>query len=140
VIAGYLVDNSAWTRLESDALPDERRRELAAEGAPLWTSSILRLEAGYSARDASDYLELMNDFDAFPEAVVDEAVHARACDLQAQLVHSGHHCVPPADLLTIAAAEANGLTVLHYDKDFDVIRERTDCVAATEWLAPRGSL
>ena len=138
--ARYLIDNSAWMRLDDAALPDERTRELAAEDASLWASSILRLEAGYSARDASSYRELMDDFDALPQAPIDASVHARAHDLQSQLVHSGHHRVPPADLLTIAAAEANGLTVLHYDKDFDVIREHTDCVAATEWLAPRGSL
>lgn len=43
-----------------------------------------------------------------------------------------------ADLLVAAAAEAAGVTVLHYDEDFDRIAAVTG--QATEWSAPRGSL
>jgi hypothetical protein len=30
--------------------------------------------------------------------------------------------------------------VLHYDGDYDVLRERTSLVFESEWLAPSGSL
>jgi len=42
------------------------------------------------------------------------------------------------DLLIAAAAEAAGLTVLHYDEDYDRIAEVTS--QPTRWLARAGSL
>jgi predicted nucleic acid-binding protein len=42
------------------------------------------------------------------------------------------------DLLIAAAAEAAGVTVLHYDEDYDRIAEITG--QPTCWLAPTGSL
>jgi predicted nucleic acid-binding protein len=42
------------------------------------------------------------------------------------LADRGHHRVPSVpDLLVAAIAELAGLTVLHVDKDFDVIAEIT---------------
>ena len=43
-----------------------------------------------------------------------------------------------ADVLIAAAAERAGLTVLHYDKDFDLIAGVT--AQRCEWIAPEGSL
>ena len=42
------------------------------------------------------------------------------------------------DLLIAAAAEAAGVTILHYDEDYDRIAALTG--QAVRWLAPRGSL
>lgn len=42
-----------------------------------------------------------------------------------------------ADLL-IAAAEAAGVTLLHYDEDYDRIAAVTG--QPTRWIAPRGSV
>jgi predicted nucleic acid-binding protein len=42
------------------------------------------------------------------------------------------------DLLIAAAAEAVGVTVLHYDEDYDRIAEITG--QPTRWLTPAGSL
>jgi predicted nucleic acid-binding protein len=41
-------------------------------------------------------------------------------------------------LLIAAAAEAAGVTVLHYDEDYDRIAKVTG--QPTRWLAPAGSL
>jgi len=41
-------------------------------------------------------------------------------------------------MLVAAAAETAGVTVLHYDEDFDTIAAVTG--QATRWIAPRGSL
>ena len=60
----------------------------------------------------------------------------RALQLQADLAQCGLHRMPPVDLLIAAAAERHGLTVLHCDRDFDVIRERTSVALSAEWLAP----
>lgn len=138
----YLVDNSAWARLGNPLLSAERKAEIAgwAESAQLWASGLLQLEAGYSAKRADDHAALMSRFARLDHAAVDEACLQRAVDLQSQLAQSGHHRVAPPDLVTAALAERYELTILHYDKDFDIILDRTDCVAPAEWVAPRGSL
>ena len=47
-----------------------------------------------------------------------------------------HRGAKPVDLVVAAAAEAEGLTVLHYDADYERIAEVTG--QPTEWVAPRG--
>lgn len=138
----YLIDNSAWVRLPHPHVAEARRRAVAnaAADSRLWGSVMLRLEAGCSARSPGAHAALMSDLDGLPQAIVDEAALDRAVDLQSQLARVGHHRVPPTDLVTMAIAERHGLTVLHYDKDYDVIADRTDCAAESEWLAPRGSV
>ena len=49
-----------------------------------------------------------------------------------------HRGAKPADLVIAAAAEARGLTVLHYDADYDRIARVTR--QPTEWISRRGSL
>jgi hypothetical protein len=46
-------------------------------------------------------------------------------DVQGELSKSGRHRVPIPDLLVAAAAEKGGLTVLHYDGDYDIIASVT---------------
>jgi hypothetical protein len=43
-----------------------------------------------------------------------------------------------SDLLTAATAELNGLTVLHYDQDYDAIAQVTGQPAM--WAVPAGSV
>ncbi|MQY19394.1 Ribonuclease VapC2 [Nocardia sp. RB20] len=53
-------------------------------------------------------------------------VEGRAVEVQAMLADRGHHRAPSAaDLLIAAAGEIIGLTVLHLDKDFELIAEVT---------------
>ena len=58
--------------------------------------------------------------------------------LQHELARHGHHRVPTSDLVMSAAAQGVGLTVLHYDSDFERIADAGG--AAQEWVVPRGSL
>lgn len=44
------------------------------------------------------------------------------------------------DLIIAALADRHDLGILHYDADYDVIRERTDLDFDSVWLAPRGTL
>jgi predicted nucleic acid-binding protein len=63
----------------------------------------------------------------------------RAVEVQTALARKGQHrglAIP--DLLIAAAAEAAGLTVLHYDADFDRVAEVTG--QPTEWVVPKGSV
>lgn len=70
---------------------------------------------------------------------VDDRVGERAETVMGRLATRGHHRGPtPIDLLIAAAAEASGLTLLHYDRHFDLIAEVTG--QPSEWLAPRGTL
>jgi len=50
----------------------------------------------------------------------------RALDVQGILAQRGHHRAPSVpDLLVAAIAESADLTVLHVDKDFELISEIT---------------
>lgn len=46
--------------------------------------------------------------------------------------------MPLPDLLIAACAEAAGLTVLHYDADYDRIASLTN--QPVQWVVPRGSV
>jgi len=54
------------------------------------------------------------------------AMENRAVEVQILLATRGHHRGPSIpDLLIAATAELAGLTVLHVDRDFDIIAEFT---------------
>jgi predicted nucleic acid-binding protein len=50
----------------------------------------------------------------------------------------GHRRVPPADLLLAAAAEKEGVALVHYDRDYERIGAVTDL--RQEWLVTDGAL
>ena len=52
--------------------------------------------------------------------------------------HGEHRSAGPVDLMVAACAELSGLTLLHYDRDFETIAKHTG--QSTSWLAPPGSL
>jgi hypothetical protein len=63
----------------------------------------------------------------------------RAWEVQRNLTDRGkHRSAGAADLLIAATAELQGLTVLHYDNDFDTIASVTG--RPTQWLASPGTL
>lgn len=62
------------------------------------------------------------------------AIEDRAIEVQLRLADLGHHRAPSvADLIVAATAELAGLTVVHLDKDFEMIAE----VTAQPIRAPR---
>ena len=137
-----LLDNSAWARLAAPSLEAERAEEIAKaiEGGEVATCLPFLLEAGYSAQTANDHGELIDELLSLPLLSMDERVERRAIDAQHQLAQVGHHRLPPVDLILAAIAEQHGVDVLHYDKDFDLLLEKTDLSFGSVWLAPRGSL
>ena len=61
-----------------------------------------------------------------PIEYVTPAIEDRAVEVQFELARRGHHRAPSVpDLLIAATAELLDLTVLHFDKDFDLIAEIT---------------
>ena len=67
------------------------------------------------------------------------AAEARARAVQVELIARGQHrAVAIPDLIVAAVAEVEGLTVLHYDGDFDLIAGITG--QPTEWVVAAGSV
>jgi predicted nucleic acid-binding protein len=142
VTTTLLLDNSAWARLGDAALPAGGADEIAdaLEAGRIAACVPFLLEAGYSARSASEHDQLFAELLSLPQYHLDDAVEQRALDAQAQLARVGHHRLPPVDLLVAALADRHGLGVLHYDHDYDLIAEKTDLRFDSVWLADRGTL
>jgi predicted nucleic acid-binding protein len=132
----HLLDTSVLTRLHEPAVreaiePRAQRGELARAG-------ISDLEIGFSARNDAEWDRLADAVEVF-ELVESTAEHVRRARQTQRLLASRHQRgrkVP--DLLIAAAAEARGLTVLHYDADFDLIAATTG--QSCQWVVPAGSI
>lgn len=112
----------------------------AVERQGIVASLPLALEAGYSAQSAEDHDQILERLRLMPWAWMDEKVQHRALDAQRQLARVGHHRVSPLDLVLAALADRYELDVLHYDRDYDVIAEKTDLRFTSIWLAEPGTL
>jgi hypothetical protein len=99
-----------------------------AERGLLAISSITRLELGFSARSGVD---LQQQLASPPLSILvldflTPAMESRAIEVQLLLAERGMHRAPSIpDLLIAAAAEIGKRTVLHLDKDFELIAEVT---------------
>jgi predicted nucleic acid-binding protein len=100
--------------------------------------TLLDLELLYSARNLAAYEEVLEERRSLDTAPITPDVMTKAIELQHELARHGHHRVPIPDLVISAAAQAAGLTVLHYDTHFERIAHAGG--AAQEWVLPRGSL
>jgi hypothetical protein len=82
------------------------------------------LEIGYSARSGPDLRTGLRQppVSAMPVVHLTPAIEDRAVEVLTLLVDRGQHRAPSIpDLLISATAEFAGLTILHCDKDFDLI-------------------
>jgi hypothetical protein len=119
--------------------PVRRRLAPIIEAGEAATCSIVDLEVLYSVRNFEEHRRTRRRRNlAYTKVPLTEDVFDRAMDVQGELSKSGRHRVPIPDLLVAAAAETGGLTVLHYDSDYDTIAEVTG--QPVEWVVPRGSL
>jgi predicted nucleic acid-binding protein len=125
-LTSWLIDKSALVRL-SGSEDAEEWADRIGRGLVRITSMTL-LEVGYSARSGPELrgasgrppLALM------PVEFLTPAAEQRAVEVQMILADQGRHRAPSVpDLLIAAAAEQAGLTVLHQDKDFEIIAEIT---------------
>jgi predicted nucleic acid-binding protein len=131
-----LLDTSVLTRLGRSAVRDAL--EPMVMNGELARAGISDLEIGYSARDAAEWDRLTEALEVF-ELVETTAEHLRRARQVQRLLAAGHQRGRKApDLLVAAAAEACGLTVVHYDTDFDRIAAVTG--QACEWVVPAGSI
>lgn len=133
-----LLDNSAWARRAHPAAR-ERIADLI-EAGDVGVCIPFLLEAGYSARSGGDHEQLLADLSLLPKVEIDTDIERLALGAQRSLARIGHHRLPPSDLAIAACAHRAGAGVLHYDRDYDVIVERTDLDFESSWLAPAASL
>ncbi len=122
----WLIDKSALARLGSSAEAGEWA--LRIERGLVRITTVTLLEVGYSARSARDLRAGLHNppISAMPIEYLTPAIEDRAVTVLTSLADSGHHRAPSVpDLLIAATAELSGLTVLHLDKDFEVIAEIT---------------
>lgn len=131
----FLVDKSAYEQQRHSALADEMLVALALEGQ-LAVCDVVALEILYSTRGPTDYALRKDALRALTWVPTDERVGEIALATQERLAAQGHHRRPIPDLLIAAAAQVNGATVLHYDKDFDLIAEVTG--QPMRWIVPLG--
>jgi predicted nucleic acid-binding protein len=137
VEARYLADKSALARAHLPAVA--ARLEPLFVGGEIATCGIVDLELLFSARSTRDYLAILADRRSLPSTEVGEASIERAVEVQTALARKGRHRgVTIPDLLIAAAAEAEGLCVLHYDADFDLVAAVTG--QPVEWVVPAGSV
>ena len=135
--ARYLIDKSALARMPLAPVRD--RLAPIIEAGEAATCAVIDLEVLFSARNREEYDRIRQRRAlAYHSVPITEAVFARAIEVQAELARSGHHRIPIPDLIIAATAEAAGLTLLHYDQDFDRIAEVTR--QPVEWVVQRGTV
>lgn len=136
-MAVYLADKSALTRRDTRPEASDVVEPLLLAGQ-IATCGIVDLELLCSAPDPATYAELAEALRATPRVPMTEAVVDRAIQVQAALAaRPEHRSVPLPDLLIAACADSAGLTVLHYDADYERIASVTG--QAVQWVVPRGS-
>ena len=132
----YLADNSALARFTHPAV-EHRLRPLIEEGR-VATCAVVDLEVLYSARSRADYAAILEERRSFESVPITPEVMERAIEVQGRLAQRGQHRLPIPDLILAATAESAGLSVLHYDADYERIARVTK--QKQEWVVPRGSL
>ena len=125
-MTAWLIDKSALVRLTQAV--DAAEWASRIDRGLVRISTVTRLEVGYSARTASDHRTLLTEppMSSMPVEHLTPKIEDRAVELQLALAERGLHRAPSIpDLLIAATAELADLTVLHLDKDFELIAELT---------------
>jgi predicted nucleic acid-binding protein len=121
-VSGWLIDKSALIRMEGSA--DAAQWAARIERGLIRIATVTRLEIGYSARSGPGLrAELRRPpLAAMPAEYQTPAIEDRAVEVLTLLADRGQHRAPSIpDLIIAATAELAGLTVLHLDKDFEII-------------------
>ena len=119
-VTTWLIDKSALSHLDraDDDWLSRIHRGLVR------ISSVTVLEIGFSTRNGADHRDTLEEppVSSMPIEHLTPAIEARAVEIQRLLADRGQHRAPSIpDLLIAATAELSRLTVLHVDKDFDLI-------------------
>lgn len=119
----WIIDKSAYERLRSSAALLRLWLDRINRGL-VYASNVTLLEMGFSARNQADWSTALRTPPVASLIVeyLTPAMEDRAVEVQGLLAARGQHRAPSVpDLLIAATAEFSGSTVLHVDKDFDLI-------------------
>lgn len=122
----WLIDKSALVRLAGS--PDAAEWAGRIERGLVRIATVTRLEVGYSARSGPELRAGLRrpPLASMPVEYLTPAIEDRAVEILALLADRGQHRAPSLpDVIIAAIAEFAGLTVLHLDKDFDIIAKIT---------------
>jgi hypothetical protein len=125
-VTNWLIDKSALVRLS--ACPEAAEWATRIERGLVRIATVTRLEICYSARSGKDLRAGLRSppVASMPVEYLTPVIEDRAVDVLSLLADRGQHRAPSLpDLLIAATAELAGLTVLHLDKDFELIAEVT---------------
>jgi predicted nucleic acid-binding protein len=125
-VTDWLVDKSALVRIGGS--PDAAEWAARIQRGLIRIATVTRLEVGYSARSGTDLRAGLRQppLSAMPVEYQTPAIEARAVEVLALLADQGRHRAPSIpDLIVAATAELSRLTVLHVDKDFEIIARVT---------------
>jgi predicted nucleic acid-binding protein len=125
-VKNWLIDKSALVRLA--ASPDAGEWAGRIERGLVRITTVTRLETGYSARSGPDLRAGLQrpPLSSMPVEYLTPAIEDRAVEVLTLLADRGQHRAPAIpDLIIAATAEVAGLTVLHVDKDFEIIAQIT---------------
>jgi len=132
----HLIDTSVVSRLAQPTVsavisPLAQRGDIGRAG-------ITDLEVGYGSRNAREWDQDMTDLSVF--ALVETTANhvRRARQVQRLLASRSQRGRKVPDLLIAAAAEELGLTLLHYDSDFDQIAQVTGQTCT--WVVAAGTI
>ncbi len=132
----HLIDTSVLKRLSIPAVRDVVQP--LAEAGRIARASISDLEVGYSARNSGEWDQLVAALAVFASVDTTSDHIERAKQVQRLLATRSQRGRKIPDLLTAAAAEAEHLTVLHSDQDFDLITHVTG--QPCQWVVAAGSI
>ncbi|MFI6247815.1 PIN domain-containing protein [Streptomyces sp. NPDC051016] len=122
-VADYLIDASALALVLLRQNTTEWDDRIAAGLVAI--CDLTELEVLHSVRSATDRTRIKAALDAH-YAWCPDGVYRRSRIIQEQLTaKEEHRSAGPVDLLVAAAAEEAGLTLLHYDRDFETIARTT---------------
>lgn len=122
----WLADKSALVWLGES--PDAELWAARVRRALIRVSTPTLLEVGYAAGSMGEWAAMTGGVPVslMPVEYCTPRAERRAVEVQGLLARRGQHRAPSIpDLLIAAIAETAGLTVLHVDKDFDLIAEVT---------------
>jgi predicted nucleic acid-binding protein len=123
-VADYLIDTSALVRILLRQATEDWEQRMGAGLVAL--CDLTELEVLYSARSEKDREAIQGRLNQFTWCPMPDGVYRRARVVQRELTAKGEHRSAGAvDLLVAAAAEEAGLTLLHYDRDFETIARTT---------------
>lgn len=135
----FVADTSVWQRRRHLAVADVLTHGIARD--EILTCSIVELERMFAARNATELVEVEEEFSVLRDAPITRSVMRAAKTALRDLAimgSAGYHRVKPPDAIIAAAAAEVGVGVLHYDRDYDRLAEVLSF--ESRWVVPAGSI